>query len=72
MKISPSCTVRYVTVILTCVVVVYYKLRVSKKTQTQARINIFTPNDLLRRRAVSPLKIKILSKNMRKNQQIHQ
>jgi hypothetical protein len=30
------CTVCYVTVMLTCVMVVYYKLRVSKKIQTQA------------------------------------
>jgi hypothetical protein len=29
-------------------------------------INPLTPNDLQRRRAVSPLKIKIPSKNMRK------
>jgi hypothetical protein len=41
------------------------------KTRTK-RINPLTPNDLLRRRAVSPLKIKISSKNMRVNQQIHQ
>jgi hypothetical protein len=31
-----------------------------------------TPNDLQRRRAVSPLKIKIPSKNIRETQQIHQ
>jgi hypothetical protein len=31
-------------------------------------INPLTPNDLLRRRAVSPLKIKISSKNMREKQ----
>jgi hypothetical protein len=30
------------------------------------RLNPLTPNDLQRRRAVSPLKIKIPSKNMRK------
>jgi hypothetical protein len=30
-------------------------------------INPLTPNDLKRRRAVSPLKIKIPSKNMREN-----
>jgi hypothetical protein len=31
-------------------------------------INPLTPNDLKRRRAVSPLKIKIPSKNMREKQ----
>jgi hypothetical protein len=30
------------------------------------------PNDLWRRRAESPLKIKIPNKNMRENQQLHQ
>jgi hypothetical protein len=35
-------------------------------------INLLTPDDLKRRRAVSPLKIKIPSKNMRKNQQMQQ
>jgi hypothetical protein len=35
-------------------------------------ITPLTPNDLQRRRAVSPLKIKISSKNMRENQQIQQ
>jgi hypothetical protein len=35
-------------------------------------VNRLTPKDLQRRRAVSPLKIKIPSKNMRENQQIHQ
>jgi hypothetical protein len=34
-------------------------------------INPLTPKDLQRRRAVRPLKIKIPSKNMRKNQQIN-
>jgi hypothetical protein len=32
---------------------------------THLFINPLTPNDLQRRRAVSPLKIKILSKNLR-------
>jgi hypothetical protein len=32
--------------------------------------NPLTPNDLQRRPTVTPLKIKIASKNMRKNQQI--
>jgi hypothetical protein len=41
------------------------------KTRTK-RVHPLTPNDLLRRRAMSPLKIKIFSKNMRGNQQIHQ
>jgi hypothetical protein len=35
-------------------------------------INPLTPNDLYRRRAVSPLKFKIPTKNMRENQQIYQ
>jgi hypothetical protein len=35
-------------------------------------LNPLTPNDILSRRAVSPSKIKITSKNMRENQQIHQ
>jgi hypothetical protein len=34
--------------------------------------NPLTPNDLSRRRTVSPLKIKIPSKNMREKQQIRQ
>ena len=33
--------------------------------------NILKPNDIQKRHAVSPLKIKISSKNMRENQQIH-
>jgi hypothetical protein len=36
------------------------------------RINPLTPNDLERRRVVSPLKIKIPSKNMRGKPKIHQ
>jgi hypothetical protein len=39
---------------------------------TKQDINPSTPNDLQRRRAVSPLKIKIPSKNMRENQQMQQ
>jgi hypothetical protein len=35
-------------------------------------VNPLTPNDLQRRRAVSPLKIKIPIKNMRENQQMQQ
>jgi hypothetical protein len=35
-------------------------------------LNPLMPNDLKRRRAVSPLKIKIPSKIRMKNQQIHQ
>jgi hypothetical protein len=37
----------------------------SCKCITNKRINPLTPSDLKRRRAVNPLKIKILSKNMR-------
>jgi hypothetical protein len=37
-----------------------------------SRINRLTPNDLLRRRVVSHLTIKIPIKNMRKNQQMQQ
>jgi hypothetical protein len=37
-----------------------------------AAINPLTPKDLQRRRTVSPLKIKIPSKNMREKQQIQQ
>jgi hypothetical protein len=33
--------------------------------ETHCKVNPFTPNDLQRRRAVSALKIKIRSKNMR-------
>jgi tRNA U34 5-methylaminomethyl-2-thiouridine-forming methyltransferase MnmC len=36
------------------------------------KLNPLTPNDLQRRRAVSPLKIKIPGKNMRENQQMQQ
>jgi hypothetical protein len=39
--------------------------------QVVTRLNPLTPNDLYRRRALSPLKIKIPSKNMR-IKQIHQ
>jgi hypothetical protein len=35
-------------------------------------IDLLTPNELQRRRTVSPLKIKISSKNISENQQIHQ
>jgi hypothetical protein len=35
-------------------------------------LNPLTPNDLYRSRAVSPLKIKIPSKNIREKQQTHQ
>jgi hypothetical protein len=41
--------------------------RGKKENPVQADVNPLTPNDLKRRRAVSPLKIEIPSKNMRKN-----
>jgi hypothetical protein len=44
---------------------------VHKETNEPEGINPLTPNDLQRRRAVSPLKIKIPSKNMSENQQIN-
>jgi hypothetical protein len=37
---------------------------VGKKLQVERKVNPLTPNDLQRRRAVSPLKIKITSKTM--------
>jgi hypothetical protein len=40
--------------------------------ESASLLNPLTLNDLKRRRAVSPLKIKIPSKNMRENQQILQ
>jgi hypothetical protein len=39
---------------------------------SNGNFNPLTPNELQRRRAVNRFKIKIPSKNMRENQQIHQ
>jgi hypothetical protein len=50
----------------------YVRATVTVKVRAAPLLNPLTPNDLRRRRGVSPLKIKIPSKNMRKNQEIQQ